>query len=210
MSLERSSIIDRLVLSRFITSYHTANFYIVTTSIGVNVAFDFGEIQEPVIFDILKSFEFRLDYLVLTHEHIDHCAGLNILYKHCKPELLCHQACGMNIRDSKQNLSFYHDRVQAMSFDYNFHPISDGQRVKLGGVSLDVIHTPGHSPGSTCYKFGDLLFTGDTFMQDFKTPLSFPHSRKSDYDLSIQKLKGYMHTGVLICPGHGAEFNYEG
>jgi len=74
------------------------------------------------------------------------------------------------------------------------------------GTEFTSIATPGHSPGSACIFTKDAVFTGDTLLNNTKTPLTFPHSNRNDYANSIQKIKPLLKPGMTIYPGHGEPF----
>jgi len=76
----------------------------------------------------------------------------------------------------------------------------------LEGTGFTFISTPGHSPGSVCIFTKDAVFTGDTLLNNTKTPLTFPHSNRNDYANSIQKLKTLLKPGITVYPGHGEAF----
>jgi glyoxylase-like metal-dependent hydrolase (beta-lactamase superfamily II) len=86
------------------------------------------------------------------------------------------------------------------------HPtfvFEDGHVFDLGGRTLEVIYTPGHSPGSVCLldKKNRILFTGDTF---FPGPL-YAHPEDvniEDYIASIQKMEAHLAEYDLVCSGH--------
>lgn len=81
--------------------------------------------------------------------------------------------------------------------------LEDGDLIDLGGRSLEVIYTPGHSPGSICLldKKNRILFTGDTF---FPGPLyAFGSDVKiADYQVSIDRLKTRLDEYDYLCSGH--------
>ena len=81
--------------------------------------------------------------------------------------------------------------------------LEDGDLIELGGRSLEVIYTPGHSPGSICLldKKNRILFTGDTF---FPGPLyAYPEDVNIDeYITSIERLKSRLEEYDYLCSGH--------
>ncbi len=83
------------------------------------------------------------------------------------------------------------------------HLLEDGSIIDLGERTLEVIYTPGHSPGSICFldKHNRILFTGDTF---FPGPLyAYPEDVDiDDYITSIDKLKSRLDEYDYLCSGH--------
>ena len=59
----------------------------------------------------------------------------------------------------------------------------DGERFRIGGLEVEVIHTPGHTPACVSYKIGDAVFVGDTlFMPDYGTPAPiFPAATRTSF-----------------------------
>lgn len=150
----------------------------------------------------------QIESVILTHEHFDHCAGVNALYEWSPFELICTEEAAKNIGNKRQNFSYYFDNTNAFEIKLPAKIVRDGDSIHWGTERFDFIETPGHSPGGLCIKTIKALFTGDTLLNKTKTPLSFPHSNKKDYQRSIEKLKNILVPGTTIYPGHGEPFVY--
>jgi len=83
--------------------------------------------------------------MLITHTHGDHIAFIDE-YLEEFPELL------VIIHESSAG------RISAV----NVHPTQDGEQIQIGRLNINVIHTPGHFPDSSCYKLENVIFTGDT------------------------------------------------
>ena len=83
--------------------------------------------------------------MLITHTHGDHIAFIDE-YLEAFPELL------IIIHESSAG------RISAV----NVHPTQDGEQIQIGRLNINVIHTPGHFPDSSCYKLENVIFTGDT------------------------------------------------
>lgn len=73
-----------------------------------------------------------------------------------------------------------------------------------GELELEVIHTPGHTPGSTCFAIGDVVFTGDTLFPGGPGKTT----GGADFDQIIAGIETLLFTrpdGTLVMPGHGAD-----
>ena len=76
--------------------------------------------------------------------------------------------------------------------------LDGGERLPLGGQAIEVLHTPGHTPGSACYRWGGALFTGDTLFVDY---CGFAADEKALYH-SLQAVLRALPDELVIYPGH--------
>jgi glyoxylase-like metal-dependent hydrolase (beta-lactamase superfamily II) len=197
-----------MVLHRFINTYREANTYVVEVADGKVVIIDFGDYDLEDFCNWLKNNNKEIAAVFLTHEHSDHCSGLDALYERFQFTLYCSEKCEKNIRDKKQNFSYYIDRTP---FELTLPAaiVKEGETIRIGDRGFEIIETPGHSPGGICIFTENAVFTGDTILNGTKTPLSFPHSSKKDYKESIQKILSLLEPGMMIYPGHHEPFVYE-
>jgi glyoxylase-like metal-dependent hydrolase (beta-lactamase superfamily II) len=88
--------------------------------------------------------------------------------------------------------------------------LTDGQQIQSYSFTVQVIHTPGHTPGSVCFFVPQLnaLFTGDTL---YEGPLyaQLPESNLTEYSNSIAKLQQFVNQEVLVFGGHNSVQNNE-
>jgi len=154
--------------------------------------------------------------VVNTHGHWDHI-GNNHQFKEiaCYNESECIHRLRSGVDNASLQPSITHDSVWKPlpeGFDpatWKIHPVNptslleEGDIIDLGERTLEVIHTPGHSPGSMCLldKKNRILFTGDTF---FPGPLyAYPADVNiEDYITSIEKLKSRLAEYDYLCSGH--------
>ncbi len=140
----------------------------------------------------LDRYGFELTHILLTHTHHDHVAGV--------PELL----------DLKPNarLAVHRDDAHRLRITPKYKTrithLIDGDRVQIGELKIEALHTPGHSAGELCYFLNGtspVLFSGDTlFIRDCgRTDL--PTGSTAQMYESLQKLKTLPGETVLL-PGH--------
>jgi len=126
----------------------------------------------------------KIEKILLTHIHSDHCGGALALRKRCGAKLGIH-------RSRKGYLG-------GEDFQYD-----DNDRISFGEGELHVLHTPGHESGHCCfYESGDkVLFSGDNILGYGTAVIHPPDGNMTDYLASLERLLGFDIS--LILPGHG-------
>ena len=186
-----------------------ANCYIVTVP-GTDFALviDPGEYSEKLRVYLQEAGIKKLDYILLTHAHFDHITGVNDLKNEYSGKIVIHKSDEPFLSDGEKSLSYILRKP--------FHPIkaditvSDSDVLGFGGETVQVIHTPGHTPGSVCYKIGDSLFSGDTLFRLSAGRTDFPGGSNIDMKESMYRLKS-ISENLKVYPGHDAstELNFE-
>lgn len=81
--------------------------------------------------------------------------------------------------------------------------LEDGDVLNIGAYSLEVIHTPGHTPGSICLKGDRVIFTGDTLFREGIGRTDFVYGSEKDIISSIKEKLLILNDNYVIYPGHG-------
>ena len=102
----------------------------------------------------------KIKYIILTHGHGDHIAGVGEIKEYTNAPVLIHKDDEHLLRDGDNNLSsmMAMGRVE-LSADMI---VEDGDEIFFGDLKAKIIHTPGHTPGGISIKIEDSIFTGDT------------------------------------------------
>ncbi len=145
---------------------------------------DPGPASDSHIEKILAAGKIR--WILCTHTHMDHSPAAAALKKATGARILGRPA------PAGQDASFAPDEV-----------LSHGQRLSLAGVSLRVLHTPGHASNHLCYLLEDtrMLFTGDHVMQGSTVVINPPDGDMRAYLASLELLLG--EDLAILAPGHG-------
>lgn len=144
----------------------------------------------------------KLKKIVLTHGHIDHCGDVNTILSVKKIPLLMHRE-DLTVLNSHINTDLGRSLgltppKRADEF------INEGDIIEISGLKVEVLHTPGHSPGSICLKCGDLLFTGDTLFAGSIGRTDLPGGDFKTINKSLERIK-QIDENMIILPGHGDE-----
>ena len=146
----------------------------------------------------LREMDARLRLILLTHGHFDHILGLNELRRDGVVTAIHEKdAKGLTERDMFSSM-LEHDPRPFAPAEVLF---TDDKYYSLGGFDFYVMNTPGHTPGSVCYIFDDLMFTGDTLFSGGIGRTDFSGGSDIDMDKSLQRLVN-LPGDFAIYPGH--------
>ena len=179
------------------------NCYIVfdeetSETMVIDPAGDVDKIIEMI--NILKG---KLKYIYITHCHGDHIGGVNELKNKLGGRILIHRYDAEGLNDEKINLTTYigMDKIELEADSI----IDDGDLIHLGNIEFKVIHTPGHTIGSTslyCQK-EKLLFSGDTLFRGTWGRTDLPTSSMENIMDSIVNKLMILPDDIIVYPGHG-------
>ena len=153
-----------------------------------------------------------LEYILMTHSHPDHTAGANPLLRASGARLLAHPgdtrpaAGGQPYLSYLGVLSYFRAPLPYLRGTPVDQTVEDGQLLPVQD-GLRVVHTPGHTPGSTCYLLEGprVLFSGDTLFSDGESisrSVPYPKYDARDFRKSMDRLAGIEFD--VLCGGHGA------
>ncbi|HLC28015.1 MAG TPA: MBL fold metallo-hydrolase [Dehalococcoidia bacterium] len=162
--------------------------------------------------------EVKVRHIVLTHHHFDHTSGASQLRDETGAEVVLHSDEEKFLRDWQaeipQDIEIPAEQKEIAEQVERFRKqaaeagpdvrVSDGDTVKVGGLTIEVVHTPGHTLGSICLYLREerALFTGDTALGLGTVAISPPpHGDMALYLTSLERLKRY--DCAVMLPGHG-------
>jgi glyoxylase-like metal-dependent hydrolase (beta-lactamase superfamily II) len=145
-----------------------------------------------------------VDWVLETHAHADHLSGAPYI----KLKTGAKVGIGEYIRDVQKIFRPVFNATDLKGDGSEFdHLFADGERLQLGNLNVEVLHTPGHTPADVAYKIEDAVFVGDTlFMPDYGTARAdFPGGDARVLYRSIRKLLALPHaTRLFICHDYKA------
>ncbi len=154
------------------------------------------------ILKILEEYELKPKFILGTHGHPDHILGVEYFRQGLKVPFFLHQQDEIFFQDPKNFIEF-----KSWGFPPNPRAdavFTDGTRFTLGEEELHVLHTPGHSPGSSCFYSpkASIIFTGDTLFVGAVGRADLPGGNFSQMLNSIQEKLLTLPDHTVVYPGH--------
>ncbi len=136
-----------------------------------------------------------------THGHIDHIGANKDIKEKFNIPLYIHSADSPMLGNVKQSeMAGFLGVIDSPSAD---HLLNDGDKIKVGKSFLQVIHTPGHSPGSVSFLGDGFLLSGDTLFFGGVGRTDLPGGSWKDMESSIKNKILTMPDEMIVLPGHG-------
>jgi hydroxyacylglutathione hydrolase len=156
--------------------------------------------DEDRLVGIIREKGFTLKWIVNTHGHPDHTCGNARVKELTGAGIVMHEA---------DDRMFNSPEGRQMAQQMGFTPsppadqrVVDGDRISAGLVSLEVIHTPGHSPGGICLLAEGNLFTGDTLFVGAIGRTDLPGASMREFMESIRNRLLTLPGETVVWPGH--------
>lgn len=176
------------------------NCYIVSNG-GDAVIID-APCNAEYIFRKITDDGLKLNAILLTHGHLDHIGAVSELVKLSECKVYIHALDNGKLSDNRLNLSEYfgvRDVIKPFKKAISVH---DGDVIKECGLEFEVLHTPGHTSGSVCFKIEDILFTGDTLFESSIGRTDMPDGNSTALMRSLEIISA-LDKNYRIYPGHG-------
>ena len=129
----------------------------------------------------------KIEWIFVTHGHSDHVGGVRSLAERTGAKVVVHAGDAASLQRAKIPA----DRI-----------VEDGERIAVGDIEVEIIHTPGHTPGGICLLAGGKLMTGDTLFVGNCGRCDLPGgSMEQLFESLYTKLKP-LSDDIEVYPGH--------
>lgn len=168
---------------------HPSNGYVVMAAAAGRTAALVDPAGDPkVLLARLGERDLDLAYIFITHKHDDHCdAAGAVAAAYPDARIVMHEV----------------DAPAIGALAARAIPVRKGDRLEFGTASIESIPTPGHTDGSSCFRIGELLFTGDTL---FAGSVGGCFGERFGYDdllASVRRELFVLPENTAVLPGHG-------
>ena len=211
--------IDNVKVYKYVMPIITSNMYILIVDKQALII-DPNENEEAM--ELLADCGVTDITILLTHEHFDHISGVNYFRKNYPCKVYGNNKCKEMVIDPAKNLAAFfmamliekseEERRMAQNLfseDY-FCQVDEGFekeiRLEIGDMSVKMMETPGHSPGSICILINDkYIFSGDSLVDGNKVITRLPGGSRKDYNQITKPFLEGLSEDSIIFPGHGQE-----
>ncbi len=174
--------------------------YLVGDEISKTCALIDPAFETDKIMSLVKSEGLKVSFVINTHAHADHSAGNARIIGETRARLLIHEKDAASLEKVR-------NRIFARLLGGQGSPqadilLKDGFIINIGEVSLKVIHTPGHSPGSICLYGDGQLFTGDTLFVGAIGRTDLKGGSLKQLQDSIRSRLFILPDETVVWPGH--------
>jgi glyoxylase-like metal-dependent hydrolase (beta-lactamase superfamily II) len=154
--------------------------------------------QKEIIKKYVEDNNLLVQGILLTHGHVDHVNAVDVY----DTKVYIHESELEMFNNNKINGYDLFSRKKEFDVDkIQFVLVKDKDIIKFNNENIEVIHTPGHTPGSVCFKYKEFLFSGDTLFKDKVGEWRFKMGNLDHLKKSIFKIMELEDETILL-PGH--------
>jgi len=152
---------------------------------------------------IIDSRGLEAKYIILTHGHADHIFYVGRIKDATGAPVCLHKDELAVYSDADKNGYNLFGFITGIENPYPDRLLNHGDKLPLGDVNLEIIHTPGHTPGGICVLCEDILFSGDTLFQLSVGRTDLFGGSQKQLEESIRTRLYTLDGSVKVYPGHG-------
>jgi hydroxyacylglutathione hydrolase len=187
------------VIKSFVVGPLETNCYVVSDPSTREACIIDPGADPDAIKDYIRKNGLDLKFIINTHGHGDHIAANGQF----KVPIYIHRLDGDFLTDTRLNLSGMF--MFGLTSPKASRLLEDGETLALGNLALEIIHTPGHSPGSISVKVGGAVFTGDALFAGGIGRTDFAYGDTDLLMRSITEKLFALSDNARIYPGHGPQ-----
>ena len=190
----------KLIIKKYPVGLIQANCYLVFDEESKEgIIIDPGAEEEKIFSECSKN-SLKIRYIILTHGHDDHIGAVYGLKNTLGAKVLFNIKDDYLIQGKTQKMTPYFKDIKAFEGD---EYVKNGDKLEVQGMQINIIATPGHTPGGICILINNVLFTGDTLFQGSvgRTDLEF-----GSHEILIKSINEklmLLDPNTIVYPGHG-------
>ncbi len=191
-----------MVIKSIVVGALQVNCYVVADDASRKaMVIDPGD-EPDMIMDVVKGNNLEVEYIVCTHGHFDHVGAVSDIKDETGAKVVIH----------RDELAMYNGAKDMAAFwGYELDPlpepdilVKDGDSVKAGDLSFEIMHSPGHSPGGLCLFGNGIVISGDTLFAGSIGRTDFVGGDIGKLKKSFQRLMA-LPEETRVLSGHGPQ-----
>ncbi|MGC9522522.1 MAG: MBL fold metallo-hydrolase [Anaerolineae bacterium] len=178
-----------------------SNVYLVYDDQNEGMLVDPGVVEPEPLLRAIRERDLVIHYILNTHGHFDHVAGSAHLHR---------LGASLALHPADRELMLGGGGSMALGVTFPSPPppeveLADGTEITVGSLNIQVVHTPGHTPGSVCLFIPEdrALLTGDTLFAGSVGRTDLPGGSHRMLEASLRRLMD-LPDDIRVYPGHGS------
>ncbi|HMA59405.1 MAG TPA: MBL fold metallo-hydrolase [Halanaerobiales bacterium] len=182
------------------------NCYLIGKKNSKAIVIDPGDEIDKIMALVEKN-NVEVEKIINTHGHFDHISANNELKEKTNAEVYIHEKDKDALVNPEKNLSTHLGQKNLVELKEADHILREGDTVQIEDYSFEVLHTPGHSPGSISLYDSNkkILISGDTIFSMGVGRTDFPGCSQEELINSIENKLLTLPDETKVYPGHGQE-----
>ena len=165
------------------------------------IIIDPGDEPDRII-DVVKGNSLNVRYILCTHAHFDHVGAISDIKDETDAKIVVHKDEGEIYEGARDQAAFWGYELEPLPEPDMF--VQEGDKLEVGDLKFEILHTPGHSPGGLCLYSEDekVVFTGDTLFAGSVGMTDFYGGDMDKLKKSFSRLMS-LPPDTKVFPGHG-------
>jgi glyoxylase-like metal-dependent hydrolase (beta-lactamase superfamily II) len=211
-----------LLIDRVIAPYYQTNCWVIAPASGsecvlVDPGIDIPNLN-PAIKAKLNEHKLKVGAVIITHGHLDHTFSLiSAIDDFVEVDCFVHEkdrdllqyperAMGPQSQALVKDLKNSSGATIEFREPHSTYSVNDGQKLKLGELNFEFLHTPGHTPGSLVSIVNEYaVISGDVLFKGAIGRTDFPRGSLRDMEQSLREKIATLPDDLRVLPGHGDE-----
>ncbi len=192
------------ILSETVGPFAENSYFIADAESGEAIAIDPGD-EAPRLLEVIKRHHLNVRYILNTHAHLDHVGAVEAIKQATGAPFYLHEAELTLLESLPTQASMFGLTAPVVPEVDKYLKEGDVLRFADDSITVEVLDTPGHSPGGVTFRIGSALIVGDTLFAGSIGRTDLPGG---DYDTLLRSIR----DRLLVCPdetpiypGHGPQ-----
>jgi glyoxylase-like metal-dependent hydrolase (beta-lactamase superfamily II) len=197
------AIEDKIEIVSFADPYFDQNCMIVRRRDTRSALVMDPGLQVAKVSDYIEKEDLKVDFILLTHGHVDHVFGVPAIKAQTGAPTYMHPLDNEQLERNPKVVRQFGLDPEVLGTPIIDNELEEGRAVGWEDLAFDVIHTPGHTRGSVTFLFGDKLFGGDTL---FRRSVGRSDLPGGDFEALMTSIQGKLYLlppETVVYPGHG-------